>query len=171
MKTSNVDHLIAVCEQRAAEEKAYWEWAPGHSEQRARCDRDRELSKRDYQLVRDIRRAEKRNFTLFTIEIPFCDLNSPNFPPSKQKHPDPWTRAMMARRELIAAGYEFVIRPAIDDCSNAVFVEVSRSTCAGLDEEVLWKQVEEIVEPFGGDVDCGGLIEDLLKERQLHRLH
>jgi hypothetical protein len=52
-----------------------------------------------------------------------------------------------------------------------VFVEVSRSTCAGLSEDALWKQVEEIVDPFGGDVDNGGLIEDPLKEQQLHRLH
>jgi len=153
--TGNVDHLIAVCEQRAAEEKARYEWAPGHSKQRAWCDRARELSKRDYQLVRDIRRAENKHLTLFVMEILFENLDD----------------ALVARRELIAAGYEFEIRPEVDPYSRTIFTEVYRSSRAGPDEDELWNQLQAIVEPFGGTVDNGGLIEDPLKEQQLHRLH
>jgi hypothetical protein len=126
-------------------------------EEAAKYDRYLEEWKKDYQKTKEKRRAGVQNRTLFTIDIMFPDRA-------------PWTMAMMARRELIAAGYESVIKPEIDEYSNAVFVEVSRSTCAGLSEDVLWKQVKEIVGPFGGEVDNGGLIEDPMREQQLHRL-
>jgi hypothetical protein len=126
----------------------------------ASCERYGEEYKRDgakeyHRKARESRRAEVRNFTLFAIDIIFDNLDD----------------ALAARRELVAAGFEFEIFEEVDAYSRAIFTEVRRSSCAGLNEKAIWKQVEEIVDPFGGHVDNGGLIEDLLKEQRLHRLH
>ncbi len=76
---------------------------------------------------------------------------------------------MQARRELCAAGYSFEVLSAIDPYSDATFVEVCRSSHAGLAEDALWRQLEAIVEPLGGEVTEAGLIEDLALERQMCR--
>jgi hypothetical protein len=127
----------------------------GHTESGASYDRSREGWQKDQQkTLKKLRREEVRHRTLFVIEVMFDDLDD----------------AMMARRELIAAGYDFRIVPEVDEFSNAVFTEVARSTCAGLDEDALWKQVQDIVAPMRGGVDCGGLIEGPIRERHMHRL-
>ena len=78
--------------------------------------------------------------------------------------------ALDARRELCAAGYDFKVLPEIDPYSQATFVEVWRSSHARLDEEVLWGQLQAIVEPLRGEVHEAALIENPTLERQQHRL-
>jgi hypothetical protein len=119
----------------------------------ASYERYLEIHKNNYQQAKARRREEVRNFTLFEIDIVFW------------KGLDD---ALTARRELIAAGFEFEIKAAIDPYSKAVFTQVRRACPhAGADEDMLWEQVEEIVKPFDGEVDNGGLVEDLTRERDL----
>jgi hypothetical protein len=124
----------------------YW-----HSEHYARQERDCEMGRYCIDPVK--RREETRHRTFFFIEVTF----------------DNYDGLIRAHRELVAAGFEFKIIEEFDFCST--FTEVCRSSCHGLDEEALWAEVQAIVEPFGGLADSGGLIEDPLKEQQLHRLH
>ena len=59
-----------------------------------------------------------------------------------------------AQEELRAAGFTVEITDAIDDLSNAVFVEVSHAS-----ELDLWDRVKDIIRPFDGDILEGGVVD------------
>jgi hypothetical protein len=122
-----------------------------HSEYFAR--RERDIEKGEYCVDWVKRREETRNRTFFIIEVTFDDDDGP----------------IRAQRELAAAGFDFKIIE-VDSAVGYVLTEVCRSFYAGLDEDALWKQVDEIVEPLGGCSDNGGLIEAPEQECRLHRL-
>jgi hypothetical protein len=121
----------------------------------ARYERYLEEWKRDYKQTKEKRRTDVRNMTLHSALLMFQTFNE----------------AMAARRELCAAGYDFRIREELDDCCHrTTFADAWRSSRARLDEDVLWEQLEAIIEPLEGEIVEAGLIEDPTLERQQHRL-
>jgi hypothetical protein len=122
-------------------------------EEAAKYERYREVARKDYQRIREERRARVRHFTLFSAQLLF----------------DNFSDAMQARPELVAAGYDFKVLPELDPYSDATFVEVYRSSYANLSEDALWRQLEVIIAPQGGEITEAGLIEDPAVERRMHR--